>query len=39
VLSIHTCSLAAPILLDEAQAAGVKAAPKTAGASPVCDKR
>ena len=38
LLSIHTCSLAAPILLEEAQAAGVKPAPKTPGATPVCDK-
>jgi alkylhydroperoxidase/carboxymuconolactone decarboxylase family protein YurZ len=38
LLSIHTCSLAAPILLEEAQAAGVKPAPKTLGATPVCDK-
>jgi alkylhydroperoxidase/carboxymuconolactone decarboxylase family protein YurZ len=38
LLSIHTCSLAAPILLEEAQAAGVKPAPKTPDATPVCDK-
>ena len=38
LLSIHTCSLAAPILIEEAQAAGVKPAPKTPGATPVCDK-
>lgn len=38
LLSIHTCSLAAPILLEEAQAAGVKPASKTPGATPVCDK-
>jgi alkylhydroperoxidase/carboxymuconolactone decarboxylase family protein YurZ len=38
LLAIHTCSLAAPILLEEAQAAGVKPAPKTPGATPVCDK-
>jgi alkylhydroperoxidase/carboxymuconolactone decarboxylase family protein YurZ len=38
LLSIHTCSLAAPILLEEAQAAGVKPSPKTPGATPVCDK-
>jgi alkylhydroperoxidase/carboxymuconolactone decarboxylase family protein YurZ len=37
LLSIHTCSLGAPILLDEAKAAGVKLAPKKA-ATPVCDK-
>jgi alkylhydroperoxidase/carboxymuconolactone decarboxylase family protein YurZ len=38
LLSIHTCSLAAPILLEETQAAGVKLAPKMPGATPVCDK-
>jgi alkylhydroperoxidase/carboxymuconolactone decarboxylase family protein YurZ len=38
LLSIHTCSLAAPILLEEAKAAGVQPAPKTTGATPVCDQ-
>src|SRR5215468_7369265 len=38
LLSIHTCSLAAPILLEAAQTAGVKPAPKSPGATPVCDK-
>ena len=38
LLSIHTCSLGAPILLEEAKAAGVKLAPKDAAATPVCDK-
>ena len=38
LLSIHTCSLGAPILLEEAKAAGVKARPKHATATPVCDK-
>jgi alkylhydroperoxidase/carboxymuconolactone decarboxylase family protein YurZ len=37
LLSIHTCSLGAPILLEEARAAGVKPTPKKA-ATPVCDK-
>ena len=37
LLSIHTCSLGAPILLEEAKAAGVKPTPNTA-ATPVCDK-
>jgi alkylhydroperoxidase/carboxymuconolactone decarboxylase family protein YurZ len=37
LLSIHTCSLGAPILLEEAKAAGVKLTPKEA-ATPVCDK-
>ena len=30
LLSIHTCSLGAPILLEEAKAAGVKVTPKKA---------
>ena len=38
LLSIHTCSLAAPILLEEAKAADLKPTPKSAGATPVCDK-
>ena len=37
-LSIHTCSLGAPMLLEEAQAAGVQPTPKQAGATPACDK-
>ena len=37
LLSIHTASLGAPILLEEAKAAGVKRTPKKA-ATPVCDK-
>jgi alkylhydroperoxidase/carboxymuconolactone decarboxylase family protein YurZ len=37
LLAIHTCSLAAPILLDEGKAAGVQPAPKEAGATPACD--
>jgi alkylhydroperoxidase/carboxymuconolactone decarboxylase family protein YurZ len=37
-LSIHSCSLGAPILLEEAKAAGVKPAPKPAAATPACDK-
>jgi alkylhydroperoxidase/carboxymuconolactone decarboxylase family protein YurZ len=37
-LSIHSCSLGAPILLEEAKAAGVKPAPKNAAATPACDK-
>ena len=37
LLSIHTCSLGAPILLEEAKAAGVKVTPKKAQ-TPVCDK-
>jgi alkylhydroperoxidase/carboxymuconolactone decarboxylase family protein YurZ len=38
LLSIHTCSLAAPILLEEAKAAGVEPQPKEAVPTPVCDK-
>jgi alkylhydroperoxidase/carboxymuconolactone decarboxylase family protein YurZ len=38
LLSIHTCSLAAPILLEEAKAAGVQPTPKEAGPTPICDK-
>jgi alkylhydroperoxidase/carboxymuconolactone decarboxylase family protein YurZ len=37
LVSIHTCSLAAPILLEEAKAAGVRPTPKEAGATPSCD--
>jgi alkylhydroperoxidase/carboxymuconolactone decarboxylase family protein YurZ len=37
LLSIHTCSLGAPILLEEAKAIGVKRTPKKV-ATPVCDK-
>lgn len=36
-LAIHTCSLGAPILVEEAEAAGVKAAVK-AVATPACDQ-
>ena len=38
LLALHTCSLGAPLLLEEAQAAGVKLAPKGPVATPVCDK-
>lgn len=38
LLSIHTCSLGAPILLEEAKAAGIQPTPKQAGATPICDK-
>ncbi|WP_165235451.1 carboxymuconolactone decarboxylase family protein [Aquisphaera insulae] len=38
MLSIHTCSLAAPILLEEARAAGLQPTPKGAVATPVCDR-
>ena len=36
-MSIHSCSLGAPILLEEAKAAGVTPAPKTSAATPACD--
>ena len=38
LLSMHTASLGAPILLEEAKAAGVKLVPKGPVATPVCDK-
>ncbi|HMS35253.1 MAG TPA: carboxymuconolactone decarboxylase family protein [Ignavibacteria bacterium] len=38
VMSIHSCSLGAPILLEETKAAGKSAAPKPAVATPSCDK-
>jgi alkylhydroperoxidase/carboxymuconolactone decarboxylase family protein YurZ len=38
VMSIHSCSLGAPILLDEAKAAGAMPAPKNAAPPPACDK-
>jgi len=39
ILAIHSCSLGAPILLEEAKAAGVRPAPgKTREATPACDK-
>ena len=38
VMSIHSCSLGAPILLEEAKAAGRQAAPKPPAATPACDK-
>ncbi len=37
VMAIHSCSLGAPILLEEAKAAGVKPSQKKA-ATPACDK-
>jgi alkylhydroperoxidase/carboxymuconolactone decarboxylase family protein YurZ len=38
VMSIHSCSLGAPILLEEAKAVGAKAAPKNAAPTPASDK-
>jgi alkylhydroperoxidase/carboxymuconolactone decarboxylase family protein YurZ len=37
LLSIHTVSLGAPILLEEAKAAGLKPTQKKAAVTPVCD--
>jgi alkylhydroperoxidase/carboxymuconolactone decarboxylase family protein YurZ len=38
LLSIHSCSLGAPILLEEAKAADVKPAERPHAATPLCDK-
>jgi len=38
VMSIHSCSLGAPILLEEARAAAVMPAAKPRGPTPACDK-
>lgn len=38
VMSIHSCSLGGPILLDEAKAAGAQLQPKAAVATPACDR-
>ncbi|NGZ12125.1 MAG: gamma-carboxymuconolactone decarboxylase [Nitrospira sp. LK70] len=38
VMSIHSCSLGAPILLEEAKAAGKQPAPKPPASTPACDK-
>ena len=38
VMSIHSCSLGAPILLEEAKAAGIDAKPKPREATPACDR-
>lgn len=38
VMSIHSCSLGAPILLEEAKAAGVQPKPKDPADTPACDK-
>ncbi|MGB8681956.1 MAG: carboxymuconolactone decarboxylase family protein [Candidatus Binatus sp.] len=37
LMSIHSCSLGAPILLEEAKAAGVGPTRKTSAATPACD--
>ncbi len=38
VMSLHSCSLGAPILIEEAKAAGVQRAPKSPVSTPACDK-
>jgi alkylhydroperoxidase/carboxymuconolactone decarboxylase family protein YurZ len=38
LLAIHSCSLGAPILSEEAKAAGVKPAVRPKAATPACDK-
>lgn len=38
VMAIHSCSLGAPILLEEGKAAGAKIVSKAAAATPACDK-
>lgn len=37
VMAIHSCSLGAPILLEEAASAGVQPAPKRPATTPACD--
>ena len=38
VMAIHSCSLGAPILLEESAAAGARPAAKAAGPTPACDR-
>jgi alkylhydroperoxidase/carboxymuconolactone decarboxylase family protein YurZ len=38
VMAIHSCSLGAPILLEEAKAAGVQPRPKATVPTPACDQ-
>lgn len=38
VMAIHSCSLGAPILLEEAKAAGTLPATRAAGPTPACDR-
>jgi alkylhydroperoxidase/carboxymuconolactone decarboxylase family protein YurZ len=38
VMSLHSCSLGAPILLEEAEAAGARRVPTTKGGTPAVDK-
>jgi len=37
LMAIHSCSLGAPILLEEAQTAGVKPSQRAAASTPACD--
>ena len=38
VMAIHSCSLGAPILLEEAKAAGAQPAARASGPTPACDR-
>jgi len=38
VMALHSCSLGAPILLEEAKAAGVSPPTRAAGPTPACDR-
>jgi alkylhydroperoxidase/carboxymuconolactone decarboxylase family protein YurZ len=38
VMAIHSCSLGAPILLEEARAVGAEPSQKNAGPTPACDR-
>ena len=38
VMALHSCSLGAPILLEEAREAGVQPQPRPPAATPACDK-
>lgn len=38
LLAIHSCSLGAPMLLEEAKAVGAQPAPKAGAATPACDR-
>jgi alkylhydroperoxidase/carboxymuconolactone decarboxylase family protein YurZ len=38
LLAIHSCSLGAPILLEESKAAGVRPAPKASASTPACER-
>ena len=38
VMAIHSCSLGAPILLEEARSAGARSKPKPAALTPACDQ-